>query len=61
MSYSSINTLPSYAYAFECVGMAVCSLQPADNGTVGEASERKKQLWAVLKDKQVLNLSLCEN
>jgi len=40
------------------VGLAVGSLHPADSCAPGEAAERHKHLWGVLKDKQVQNLSL---
>ncbi|KDR16213.1 huntingtin [Zootermopsis nevadensis] len=34
-------------------GVAVCSLRPSDSCIPGEAAERHKQLWGVLRDKQL--------
>lgn len=34
----------------------MCSLRPSDSCIPGEAAERHKQLWGVLRDKQVQNV-----
>lgn len=57
--FLDINKFPSCTCV--CIGLAVCSLRPIDSCAPGEAPESHKQLWGVLRDKQVWNLSLCDN
>jgi hypothetical protein len=53
--FSNINKFPSSSCV--CAGLAVCSLRPIDSCIPGEAAEHHKQLWGVLRDKQVQTLS----